>query len=1201
VNGTPVYVSNVATVQFGSAARRTSLEKNGNEAVGGVVLMRYDENPLEVTQAIKDKIAQLQAGLPAGVRIVPFYDRTRLIESAIETVSEALFEEIFVASIAIIYVMRHVRSALIICLVLPMTVLIAFIMMRAFHIPSNIMSLSGIAISIGVLVDAAIVMVDQAMHTLHRRFGNEPVKGDTREFLVPALQLVGRPIFFSLLIMIISFLPVFALGGMEGRMFHPLAFTKTFAFIGVSLLGITLVPAVIPLLVRGRLRDETDNWLIRRVIEIYRPVLNFLIDHPWPIVWVTGVILIVGLIPAITGEGFFWLFFRVMAATSMLAAIWAVAKEERGFSRYWKIVATIWAVAMIFLSLTLPATGLNFNIQDGGPALHVPYVVVLLLAPLMAIGSSWLLGRRRLLGRATMVASLFLIAFLADRHMSRLGREFMPPLNEGTILDMPVTIPRASITQVADDLKARDTVLRTFPEVESVVGKAGRAETPTDPAPPDMVETVINLLPEEHWPKRELAYDDALAQSNSVLADMERADWIEVKAEERAGLVNDATMYAVGKFDDIMRSHSLRQLQIFHTELGDELVEAAVTETVELLRDKDRLSKPVSEKDLGELVNELKSHYAGILASGPDEVTITRLTQDVAKLLTERKAVEAQADLLILPRSAVSELYANLQELLGEKRETFFSRILEHVEQVYHEAWSERIRKLNWELIDMGGPAYTSQAVVQFTEQAKQKGLWKGGEVSQGELQKLRKEAVGNFAKNLFLWQRSREALIKEMDTVVQMPGWGNIWTQPIINRVDMLATGVRTMIGVKVYGDDLNQIQAVSEQVAQVLKGIRGAVDVFPDQIVGEGYLEIDINREQAARYGINVGDIQDVVEVALGGQTVTTTVEGRERFPVRIRYARDFRLDEESIKQLLVSGLSGQGMNESRNGSQSAGESQQVPLASVADIRIVEGPSMIKSENGLLRAYVQLNVRERDIVGFVEEAQRAVAEQVELPAGMYLEWSGQFEHQVRARRTLSILFPLVICLIFLILYVTYHDFMDTLIVMGLAVPGAIAGGVLFQWLFGFNFSVAVWVGYIACFGLATENGLVLLVYLREAIAERGGLENMTLAEVRQAVMDGAVHRTRPKLLTEMTAMIGLAPMLWATGTGSEIMRPMAAPVLGGILVSDEVIDLLLPVLFYQVRKWRWHRIHKGATAHHSNDKPRPQLEAALANGYEV
>jgi Cu/Ag efflux pump CusA len=1172
VNGTPVYVSNVATVQFGSAARRTSLEKNGNEAVGGVVLMRYDENPLEVTEAIKDKIAQLQAGLPEGVRIVPFYDRTRLIENAIDTVTETLFEEIAVASLAIIFVMRHVRSALIICLILPMTVLVAFILMRAFHIPSNIMSLSGIAISIGVLVDAAIVMVDQGAHTLHKTFGNKKIHGDTRELLIPALQTVGRPIFFSLLIMVVSFLPVFALGGMEGRMFHPLAFTKTFALLGVSLLAITLVPAIIPPLVRGRVRGEEENWLVRRVIEIYQPVLNFLMDHPWPIMWVTGVILIVGLIPAITGEGFFWLFFRIVAAISMLASVWAVSREESGFSRLWWLVSGIWALALFVLTWTLPSTGLNVGLSDGGPSLRVPYAVMLVVAPLMAIGCSWLLGRRRLLGRATVIVSLFLVAFVADRNMSRLGREFMPPLNEGTILDMPVTIPRASITQVADDLKARDAILRSFPEVELVVGKAGRAETPTDPAPPDMVETVINLVPEEHWPKREIIYDDALAQTAVVLKELEHAGWIEVKPEERAGLINDATMYAVGKFDGILRAHALRQLQMFQDELGHQLAIVAVEETVKLLRNEGQLVKSISEDDVHDLASELTSDFGRMLSAGPDLVTVTHAVQKIADHLTKLEAVEARADLLILKRSAVSELYANLQELLGKKRETFFTVILAQLQQAYHEAWSARVKELNWELLDMAGPAYTWQAVTQLADQAEQKGLWKGGEVANEKLQEARRLAEQDFSRNLFLWRRTKDGLIKEMDTVVQMPGWGNIWTQPIINRVDMLATGVRTMIGVKVYGDDLNQIQAVSEQVAQVLKGIRGAVDVFPDQIVGEGYLEIDINREQAARYGINVGDIQEVIEVALGGQPITTTVEGRERFPVRIRYARDFRLDEESIKQLLVSGTSGTGMEAE---AKAGGAAQQIPLASVADIRIVEGPSMIKSENGLLRAYVQLNVRDRDIVGFVEEAQRAVAEQVQLPAGMYLEWSGQFEHQVRARRTLSVLFPLVIALIFLILYITYHDFIDTLLVMGLAVPGAIAGGVLFQWLFGFNFSVAVWVGYIACFGLATENGLVLLVYLREAIEERGGLENMTLAEVRQAVMDGAVHRTRPKLLTELTTMVGLAPMLWATGTGSEIMRPMAAPVLGGILVSDEVVDLLLPVLFYQVRKWRWQKLH--------------------------
>ncbi|MCI0333459.1 MAG: efflux RND transporter permease subunit [Planctomycetes bacterium] len=946
-------------------------------------------------------------------------------------------------------------------------------------------------------------------------------------------------------------------------MFHPLAFTKTFALVGVSILAITLVPAVIPLLVRGRIRGERENWLVRRVIEIYQPVLNFLLDHPWPIMWITGTILIVGLTPAVVGEGFFWFLLRVIVALSMVACVWAARREEDSFRRWWWLVAAIWSLGLFILAIS-------------APSYVVSQVIALLLILPLSFGVSWLLGRARLLAQASMIASLFLVAFIADRSMERLGREFMPPLNEGTIMDMPVTVPRASITQVTDDLKARDEILRMFPEIELVVGKAGRAETPTDPAPPDMVETIINLRPEKYWPKRELRYDDALKQTSKVLAAMETRGWIKgLSDDERSTIINDATMHAIGHFDELMRARALQAITAFETSLQERLTRFAVVEIVEMLKAEGHVLRPIREGEIDASTKPLVPQFGAALAHAPDLVTSTKLAQSVAAQLSELGIVESKPDLLILSRTSLGEVVANVRELLGRKRETFFSRLLDSIRAEFASAWGERTKTLNWELVDYAGPAYTWQAVSQLKEQAEAKKLWHAGKATETSLQALRRETEKPFADKLFLWRKTQGDLVKELDTVLQMPGWGNIWTQPIINRVDMLATGVRTMLGVKVYGDDLDEIQKVSEEVAQVLKRIRGAVDVFPDQIVGEGYLEIDIDRERAARYGVNVGDIQEVVETALGGQTITTTVEGRERFPVRIRYARDFRLDEESVKQLLVSGSPGADMTkEARDGVADA-SAQQVPLSMVADVRIVEGPSMIKSENGLLRAYVQLNVRDRDIVGFVEEAQRAVAEQVKLPAGMYLEWSGQFEHQLRAKRTLSVIFPIVILVIFLILYITYHDFTDTVLVMGLAVPGAIAGGVLFQYLFGFNFSVAVWVGYIACFGLATENGLVMLVYLREAIDERGGLANMTLAEVRDAVMQGAVHRTRPKLLTEVTTMVGLAPMLWATGTGAEIMQPMAAPVLGGILVSDEVVDLLLPVLFYQVRKWRWRRIH--------------------------
>jgi Cu(I)/Ag(I) efflux system membrane protein CusA/SilA len=440
-----------------------------------------------------------------------------------------------------------------------------------------------------------------------------------------------------------------------------------------------------------------------------------------------------------------------------------------------------------------------------------------------------------------------------------------------------------------------------------------------------------------------------------------------------------------------------------------------------------------------------------------------------------------------------------------------------------------------------------------------------------------------------------------------------------------MLSTGVRTMIGVKVFGRDLATIQRTSEEIADVLRDVRGAVDVFPDQSVGKGYVEVRVDRARAARHGIDVGDVTDVIEVAVGGRPITQTVEGRERYPVRLRYVRGARVDEESIRRILVAAPGAQGMSGGAAGASPMGGGAgsadgmsgggaamsgmgapavpaapapvatgaadrgaeaswtpplQVPLGEIADVRVVEGPAMIRSENGMLRNYVQLNVRGRDVVGFVEEARRAVEEKVRLPEGTRLEWSGQFEHQVRARRTLSLVFPAVVLVIFLILWLTYHDLAHAVLMM-IAIPGALAGGVIFQSLFGFDFSVAVWVGYIACFGMATETGIVMLVYLRESIARAGGLAAIrSEEELRALVLDGAVRRMRPKLLTEGTTILGLAPMLWATGVGAEVIRPMAAPVLGGLLMADEVIDVFLPVLFHRVEKARWRRLRAAGPA---------------------
>lgn len=1141
VEGTPVTVGQIASVQFGSAIRRAVLEKNGNEAVGGVVLMRYGENPLEVTQRIKDKIAQLQPGLPEGVRIVPFYDRTRLINDAVETVSHTVMEEMLVASAMVLLILWHVRSALIVCITLPMAVLVSFILMRWLDIPSNIMSLSGIAISIGVLVDSAIVMVENATHQLYRKHGDTKVRGDTTEVVLPAMRTVGRPIFFSVLIMVISFIPVFALGGMEGRMFRPLAFTKTFAMIGVAILAITLVPALVPLLIRGRVRGEHESWLVRSVIAIYRPVLNFLLSHPWPIFWVTSLIFI----PS----------------------------------------ATQWGTA---IGLDEQANEWLFRIAVG----------VMIAATFWSAWSDRVFRHQVLGGLAAF--SLALLGLVVDRHMEPLGREFMPPLNEGTAMDMPVTIPRASITQVADDLKARDAILRTFPEVESVVGKAGRAETPTDPAPPDMIETIINFRPREHWPKRKILSDDAIQTTRRVLEALEEGGIVPPAESdaERDELVNDVAMAAIPEFDTLMRKTAYRRNREFETELEESLTRFAVEETIRMLDGSGRLTRSVTPREIDEMTEEFAPQFGPIFArslTGPD---VTRFAEKAGAELVRREAARGGSDLLVLRQGRLKQLLSNVGQVLGRESETFFGRLHREIESRHDALWREHVRQLNWELFDLAVPGYTWLSIQEILERT-------GTETPEKErLAEVREPLEERIARALFLWRKEREDLAVmggEMDTLLQVPGWGNIWTQPIINRVDMLATGVRTMIGVKVFGDDLYKIQRTSQEIAAVLKKIPGAADVFPDQIVGESYLEIDIDRDKAARYGINVGDVQDVIETALGGKVITMTVEGRERFPIRVRYARDFREDEESVKNLLITAgsMTATGANDTRpEGAPVASEGSapepagtaQIPLSQLADVRIVEGPSMIKSENGLLRSYVQLNVRDRDIVGFVEEAQRAVADQVELPAGMYIEWSGQFEHQLRARRTLSVIVPAVVLIIFVILYVTYNDLADALLMM-LAVPGAIAGGVLFQYLFGHNFSVAVYVGFIACFGLATESGVVMLVYLREAIAEKGGLETMTLPELRSSVMDGAVHRLRPKLLTEATTIIGLAPMIWASGTGAEIMQPMAAPVLGGVLVADEVIDLLLPVLFYRVRRRRWERIHGRPEA--ATDSPTTAEEA--------
>ncbi|HET6883945.1 MAG TPA: efflux RND transporter permease subunit, partial [Pirellulales bacterium] len=1208
-------------------------------------------------------------------------------------------------------------------------------------------SLAGITISIGILVDQAIVMVENATHALKEHFGDRPVTGDIRELVIPACRTVGRPIFFSVMIMLISFIPVFMLSGREGKYFHPLAFTKSFALLGVALLSITLVPALIPTFIKGRLRSEEENWIVRSFINIYKPLLTWALPRRNLVMWMFAALLILaaGMFPlqALVGQGaseiawrqtFLWVF----AGVTMLTVRSITGRHGPGLPWFLGdcglalVALGLMAVAGVIVYAGIWSGQFNFLV---GPFWLIGTVNLFTVAKWLVITAAavplavmFFIGarvQRLLMWQTIALASLVLIGLWAYK-FNKIGVAFMPALDEGTTLDMPITVPRASVTQSADDLKARDALLRGFPEVESVIGKAGRANTPTDPSPLDMVETFVNFRPKKLWPKRVLKFNDAQKQIEAVLALLEERGYVaspksKVQSpkfdEDRATLVNDATQKALERFDETMRELALLRYEEFKGELEAELTRFAVEETVrqigsgraasaeqfpgqslgdvpvassgradpapaspggakEFSRGRqptetkpqppdsrvaatesdaegpaatrlEQFSRPstvgsrprlnsvaTTRRSAEALVDDLTTKYGPWLAKNAALEDVTQLARDVARSLKERGLIDDEALALQQNDFRWGTIKNGVMELLGGERRDFVRELLAAVERRRNELWQERVKQVNWELFDEGTRDFCWYALEEVVKGAKSAGSVAGA-AHAAEAEKfataalneqlgkpfdaealesfvtLREELQADFRKRVFFWPRQTgpkgDLVDDEMGRVLQVPGWSNIFTQPIINRIEMLSTGVRTDIGVKVFGPDLDTIDRVCKEVEAALKPINGARDVIAAPFMGKGYLEVDIDRENAARYGISVEDIENEIEVALAGKAITYTVEARDRFPVRIRYARSEREDEESVRRLLVSpgsmaaggdaggapmASAGGPANETMNTSgPTAGHTASpghatrgkslIPLSAVADVRVAGGPAMIKSENSQLVNYVTLNVRGRDVVGFVDEAQRVVAQKVKLPEGVHIEWSGEFEHQVRAAETLRIVFPIVIVLIFVILYLTYNDLMDAVLMM-LAVPEALAGGAFFMYLFPkimqgweappMDFSVAVWVGFIACFGMATETGIIMLVYLREAIEKRGGLENIeSLAELRQAVIEGAVHRLRPKLLTEGVAIIAIFPMVFAKGVGGEILAPMALPVLGGLLISDEVVDLFLPVRFYWVRRGRW------------------------------
>lgn len=784
MRGTPIYVKTLGTVQLGGAIRRGLLDMNGEgEAVGGIVVMRYGENAKDVIDRVKEKITSLEKGLPPGVKIMVSYDRSDLIERAIHTLKRALTEESIVVSLVILVFLLHFQSALVIVLTLPIAVLIAFITMHLLGVTSNIMSLGGIAIAIGVLVDAGVIMVENCYRHLSEMPPEE--RAEKRlDVIITSAKQVGRAIFFSLAIIILSFVPVFLLEGQEGKLFHPLAFTKTFSMAGSAMIAITLVPVLMYYFMRGKMPPESANPVSRFFIRLYSPVIR------WVLKWKKTTILL----------------------------------------------------NVIALGIAIPM--------------------------FMSIGS-----------------------------------EFMPPLDEGSLLYMPVTLPNVSVSEAKRLIQVQDQIIKSVPEVEHVLGKVGRAETSTDPAPVSMFESII------------------------------------------------------------------------------------------ILKDKDKWRPGITKADI------------------------------------------------------VSELDGKLQQI-----------------------------------------------------------------------------------------------------------GVRNGWTQPIINRINMLSTGVRTDLGVKIFGNDLNVLKDLAVQAEGILKTVPGAADVVAERVTGGNYIDIDIDREAAARYGVKVGDIQDVISTALGGEMLSTSVEGRNRFPIRLRYMRDYRDNIPAVQRILISGMNGE-------------TPVQVPLSLVTTLKVSTGAPEINSEGGLLRSIVFLNVRGRDMGGFVGEAKTVLEKQLKLPPGYYVAWSGQWENQIRAKKRLQLLVPAGILIIFILLYFTFHSALEASMVM-LSVPFALVGGVYLVKMLGYNLSVAVWVGFIALYGIAVETGVVMVIYLHEALDKKLINGPCTEQDIYDATFEGAVLRLRPKLMTVAVALLGLVPIMWSTGTGADVMKPIAAPMIGGMISSAIHVLIMTPVIFVLMKK---------------------------------
>ncbi len=795
-NGTPILIKHIANVHLGPELRRGLADWNGEgETVGGVIVMRYGENALKTIHAVKEKLKELQKGLPEGVTIKPAYDRSGLIERAIDNLRDKLLEESLIVALVAIIFLLHFPSALVAIFTLPMGILMAFLVMNYQGINANIMSLGGIAIAIGAMVDAAIVMIENA----HKHIERDKGKKDHWQIIIDSSKEVGPALFYSLLIITVSFLPVFTLQAQEGRLFKPLAYTKTYSMAAAALLSLTIVPVLMGYFVRGKIIPERKNPINRFLIKIYQPIIHLVLRFKWATILVALLILIISIFP-----------------------------------------------------------------------------------------------------------------------VEHIGSEFMPPLNEGDLLYMPTTDPGISITKAKELLQQIDKIIKSFPEVESVFGKIGRAETATDPAPLSMIETTITLKPQSEW---------------------------------RPGM--------------------------------------------------------------------------------------------------------------------------------------------------------------------------------------------------------------------------TMEKLVKELDAAIQFPGLTNAWTMPIKTRIDMLSTGIKTPVGIKIMGPDLQTLSELGQKIAAVLKNVEGTLSVFPDKTVGGNYVDFEIHREEAARYGLTVGDVQEVIMSAIGGMNVTQTVEGLERYPVNVRYPRELRDNLADLKRVLITTPTG----------------AKIPLSYVADLKIHKGPPVIKSENAQRTAWLYVDLRGIDVGTYVKNAKKVVDAQVKFPEGYSIVWSGQYEYMERAQARLRVVVPLTLLIIFLLLYFNFKNIQESLIVM-LSLPFALVGGIWFLYLLNYNFSVAVGVGFIALAGVAAETGVVMLIYLDHAYDNRKFKGQMrSLKDLYEAIIEGAVERVRPKIMTVTAIMAGLLPILWGTGTGSQVMKRIAAPMVGGMVTSTVLTLVVIPAIYYLWKSREVHRLAKEGGSENSKD----------------